>query len=280
LSYTNHMGYWRFMSQTPFFPVPVQNRHDGWTPEKQRKFVAALSQTASVTQAARSVRMSVRSAHRLRQHPLAAEFRAAWDAALGQAWGRLEQVALDRAINGEREMIERNGYLVAERSKPCSDRLLIHLLNARERTQAAERAERAAAHKLALAEAKLAIIIAKSRAEVSRRRKGAPPPPPLPELPVLASDAAAETAALHAFQALGERLVPWPEMDESGAELAADIARDCTVTVERQDAADAEAAPEIPYDYETRLRWEDYRPGGKFAHLAGGDANAPESATG
>ncbi len=69
------------MTQHPFLPVPVQNRADGWTPEKQWKFVEALAQTASITDAVRAVGMSRRSAHRLRMHPEASEFRAAWDAA-------------------------------------------------------------------------------------------------------------------------------------------------------------------------------------------------------
>jgi hypothetical protein len=81
--------------------------------------------------------MSTRSAQRLRRHPLAGDFRAAWDAALAQVWAGLEQVALDRAINGEKETIERDGFLVVELRRPCSDRLLLHLRNARERAQRA-----------------------------------------------------------------------------------------------------------------------------------------------
>jgi hypothetical protein len=67
------MGYWGSMSP----PVPLSPRHDGWTPEKQWRFVEALAATASITQAARMVGMSVRSAQRLRRHPLSGEFRAA-----------------------------------------------------------------------------------------------------------------------------------------------------------------------------------------------------------
>ncbi|WP_426163799.1 hypothetical protein [Sandarakinorhabdus sp. DWP1-3-1] len=261
----------------PFLPVPVQNRADGWTPEKQWKFVEALAQSASLTQAARAVRMSVRSAHRLRQHPQAAAFRAAWDAALGQAWGLLEQVALDRAVNGERETIERDGFLVAERRKPCSDRLLIHLLAAHERTQAAARADRAAAHKLALAEAKLAAIQAGADAP-ARRRKGAAPPPPPPRLP---DDAAAATAALQAFHGHAEAFEYWPELDEAMIEHNALTARNSLPTGWRgpgdapADVADddSEAEDEAPaakgggrepdpatvaYNFANRPRWEDY----------------------
>jgi hypothetical protein len=52
------------MSEQPFPPVPVSPRHDGWTPEKQWRFVEALAATASITQAARMVGMNVRSAQR------------------------------------------------------------------------------------------------------------------------------------------------------------------------------------------------------------------------
>ncbi len=278
------------MIQPPFLPAPVNHRHDGWTPERQWKFVEALSQTASVTKAARSIGMTVRSAHRLRQHPLAGDFRAAWDAALGQAWGMLEQVALDRAINGESETIKRDGYIVAERIKPCSDRLLIHLLASRERAQTAARAERAAAHKLALAEARIAAIQAGADAHARRRGKAAVQP--APPAPVLTSDAAADTAALQAFRALGDAFEAWPELDEALAEaaaaytahyekLAADEAAAAAAGETADDGAEdgadddpddcggatnARARAEDPewgqlsHDYATRPRWEDHMP--------------------
>ncbi|PZN94244.1 MAG: hypothetical protein DCF31_10155 [Alphaproteobacteria bacterium] len=237
----------------------------------------ALAQTASLTQAVRAVRMSARSAYRLRQHPDAGAFRAAWDAALGQAWGLLEQVALDRAVNGERETIERDGFLVAERRKPCSDRLLIHLLAAHERTQAAARADRAAAHKLALAEAKLAAIQAGADAP-ARRRKGAAAPPPLPLLP---DDAAAATAALQAFHGHAEAFEHWPELDEAMIAHNALVAANslptgwqgpgdaCAETMPREPYLEDEAPaaddggrePDpatVAWNFANRPRWEDY----------------------
>jgi hypothetical protein len=239
----------RLMTNHPFSPVPVQPRQDGWTPDRQWKFVEALARTASVTQAARAVRMSPRSAQRLRQHPLARDFRAAWDAALGQAWGQLEQVALDRAINGEKETIEREGFLAVERRRPCSDKLLIHLLNLRERALVAARAERAAEHQRAMAEARLAAIRANSG---PRRSKS-----PLPPAPQLLGDAAAETAALHAFRAKADIFAPWPAMDDPDDQVVPD-----PVQAQRS-WADTEIivapAPSLPTIGDARIRWEDFR---------------------
>ncbi len=249
------------MSQKPFLPITVHHRHDGWTPDKQWSFVEALARTASVVQAVKAVGMSTRSAYRLRNHPEATEFRAAWDAALQQAWGLIDATALDRVINGERETIERNGYLVAERHKPCSDRVLIHMMGVRERAQVAARAERLAAHKLALAEAKLAALLAGGG-----RRRGKAVPPEAPPLPVLADDATAHTAALQAFQAIADRFTAFPDFNEY-----ADGDRECQ---EREAARVAEAiaalglpepeavaAAQAAADaiaFATRPRWEDH----------------------
>ncbi len=150
------------MTHDPLLPSPLQPRHDGWTPARQWVFLQALADTASVTLAARSAGMSVASAHRLRRHPAAGAFRAAWEAALAQNWGRLEQVALERAVNGEVEQIERDGFLVGERRRPCSDRLLIHLLKARERQVANAASEREAARRARAAEARLAKLVGRA----------------------------------------------------------------------------------------------------------------------
>lgn len=253
-------------TQPPFFPVPVHQRHDGWTPERQWTFIETLARTASVTQAARSVGMNVRSAHRLRQYPKAEAFRAAWDAAVRQAWGLLEQVALDRVINGEQETIERDGYNVGMRHKPCSDRLLIHLLAVRERTQDRARADRAEAHKLAMAEARLAAIRARSE---GIGRKGKSRAPSLPDSPVLLDDGGADTAALHALRAHAAAFGDLPGMEEP--ELPRAPAPWCegepTLRPANGIAVQRELGPVLwspPPEYEpqpnyaTRLRWEDF----------------------
>ena len=84
----------------PFDPVPVQPRHDGWTPERQRSFIEALAATACVEDSARAVGMSAKSAHRLRARPDALAFRDAWDVALDFAVGALQAAIFSRAVHG------------------------------------------------------------------------------------------------------------------------------------------------------------------------------------
>jgi hypothetical protein len=57
-------------------------RRDGWTIDRQVKFICALHKTRSVTRAAESVGMSRESAHRLRVRPGHADFARAWDIAV------------------------------------------------------------------------------------------------------------------------------------------------------------------------------------------------------
>ena len=42
----------------PFLPVPLRARADGWTPERQARFIGLLAETGSVVEAARAVGMS------------------------------------------------------------------------------------------------------------------------------------------------------------------------------------------------------------------------------
>ena len=65
-----------------FKPVQLKARHDGWTPNRQIRFIEELAATKSLTRACRSVGMSRASAYKLRDRPEATEFRLAWDAAL------------------------------------------------------------------------------------------------------------------------------------------------------------------------------------------------------
>lgn len=65
-----------------FMPVPARARRDGWTPERQRVFIAALARTGCVGRAAAAAGMSRESAYRLRRREGAARFAAAWDSIL------------------------------------------------------------------------------------------------------------------------------------------------------------------------------------------------------
>ncbi|HEX7854189.1 MAG TPA: hypothetical protein VF503_10880 [Sphingobium sp.] len=114
-----------------FTPVPrKRDRHDGWTPERQRAFLEALADSGSVKHAARSVRMSSEGAYYLRRQPGAEEFAAAWQAALDHGVRRLEDIALDRAINGVEVPVYSYGKLIGTRVVH-NDRLLMFLLRNR-----------------------------------------------------------------------------------------------------------------------------------------------------
>jgi hypothetical protein len=62
--------------------VPVRRRRDGWTPERQFAFIAALALCRCVLEACRRVGMSAEAAYKLARRPDAQSFREAWRAAL------------------------------------------------------------------------------------------------------------------------------------------------------------------------------------------------------
>lgn len=114
-----------------FTPVPRRcERHDGWTPERQRGFIEALAETGSVEAAARAVDMAERGAYELRRQPGAEGFRAAWEAALQLGVARIEDVVMDRALNGVEEPVYSYGKLVGTRRR-YNDRLLMFMLRNR-----------------------------------------------------------------------------------------------------------------------------------------------------
>lgn len=161
-------------------------RLDDWSPARQAGFIQSLETCGSVAAAAEAVGMTEGSAYRLRRHPEAEGFRRAWAVAVKRTWQRVEQVALERVIQGEIEVIEREGQVVMTRRRPCSDRLMIymlqHQLRQRELEIEAFRAEREA------------FELANSRRDEAQRR-----PPPL--------DAeASETRQLRDMQACIEAL--------------------------------------------------------------------------
>jgi len=85
-----------------FKPVPsASRRHDGWTPERQRGFIAALATIGMISAAAAAVGMSRKSAYALlaRAGP-DSSFANAWKEA--QAAGRTTAwfTACERAIHG------------------------------------------------------------------------------------------------------------------------------------------------------------------------------------
>jgi hypothetical protein len=114
-----------------FAPVPrLKERHDGWKPEIQRAFIEALAETGSVKAAARRVGRAAEGAYMLRRQPGAEEFRAAWQAALDLGVQKIEDVAMDRALNGVEVPVYSYGKLIGSRTV-YNDRLLMFMLRTR-----------------------------------------------------------------------------------------------------------------------------------------------------
>ena len=111
-----------------FTPVPRQRRRQtGWSPERQRLFLFALSRCGSVARAARSVGMSARSAYRLAHAPGAEDFVRAWDEAIETGLERLRADSLQHALGGAFVPVFRRGKLVRVEHRRC-DRLAMALL--------------------------------------------------------------------------------------------------------------------------------------------------------
>jgi hypothetical protein len=111
--------------------VAVRVRHDGWTPDKQHDFIAALAETGCVTEAAAAVGMSPKSAYRLRARPDASAFRQSWDIALDYAIRNLSDAAYSRALHGVATPIFYKGEQVGERRR-FDERLTMFLLRYRD----------------------------------------------------------------------------------------------------------------------------------------------------
>jgi hypothetical protein len=109
--------------------VPLRARKDGWTEERQRRFVLLLAAGCGPTEAAAAVGMSKQSAFGLRRREGAQSFAAAWDSAAAYAERRraaaarrkgdhargVEGVLVPRFYRGRLVSIERrvfNGSLI------------------------------------------------------------------------------------------------------------------------------------------------------------------------
>lgn len=114
-----------------FDHVSLRFRHDGWTPERQERFIEALAATGCVEQAARAVGKSVSSAYALKTRAEAQPFRLAWEAALEVGIKRLSEAALSRAIHGTVQPVFYKGEQVGER-RHYDERLTMFLLRYRD----------------------------------------------------------------------------------------------------------------------------------------------------
>ncbi len=100
-------------------------RHDGWTPQRQRAFLRALSETGSVRDACARAQISSTSAYRMRDRSVA--FDRAWRRALAKVAPTIEQAAYERAVLGWEEPVWHGGKIVGHRRR-YSDGLLRLLL--------------------------------------------------------------------------------------------------------------------------------------------------------
>ncbi|WP_284054320.1 hypothetical protein [Stakelama marina] len=114
-----------------FEPVPTRQRHDGWTPDKQREFIEALAASGCVDSACRAVGMSTAAAYNLRARTDAQSFRCAWENALEYAVSRLSDAALSRAIHGVVRPVFYQGEQIGER-RYYDERLAMFLLRYRD----------------------------------------------------------------------------------------------------------------------------------------------------
>ncbi|HTN15231.1 MAG TPA: hypothetical protein VL094_10540 [Sphingomonadaceae bacterium] len=114
-----------------FIPVPrIKQRSNGWSDEVQRDFIEALADSGSVRSAARAVNRAPEGAYQLRRHPEAESFRKAWQAALDLGVQKIEDVAMDRALNGTEVPVYSYGKLIGSRIV-YNDRLLMFMLRNR-----------------------------------------------------------------------------------------------------------------------------------------------------
>ena len=105
-------------------------RRNSITPDRQRAFIAALAATGIVTQAARQIGASLEALYKLRHLPGAEGFSAAWELAIDRGIARLEDCALERAIEGEERVLLRGGEVIA-RWRRHDTQLLMFLLRQR-----------------------------------------------------------------------------------------------------------------------------------------------------
>lgn len=103
--------------------VHAAPRRNSITPDLQRRFVATLAATGIVKQAAKSIGKSLEALYKLRHQPGAEGFAAAWDAALDRGVRRLEDCALERAIQGTSTPIVSGGEILGYWDKPDNNLL-------------------------------------------------------------------------------------------------------------------------------------------------------------
>ena len=112
--------------------VPFRHRHDGWTPERQDRFLERLRGTGCVTEACRAAGLSTTSAYRA-FHRMPG-FAAGWQQALAARKPMLEDAAFERAVRGQLQPLTRLGKVIGQR-RQYSDSLLRFLIEREDRRE-------------------------------------------------------------------------------------------------------------------------------------------------
>lgn len=111
-----------------FAPVPRKTKViRGWTPKKQRGFIAALRESGSVRLSTAEVGMSYEGVYKLRHAPGGEEFARAWDEAVAIGARRVRDVFIDQNIHGIPERVVIGKDVVVERRR-FNHRSMIWLL--------------------------------------------------------------------------------------------------------------------------------------------------------
>ena len=108
-----------------------QPRRNSITPDKQRAFIAHLAATGIVSQAARKIGRSMEALYKLRGRAGAEGFAAAWDAAVDRGVQRVEDCALERAINGVEDWRYTDGHWSSMGTKHNEALVMFFLRNRR-----------------------------------------------------------------------------------------------------------------------------------------------------
>jgi hypothetical protein len=98
-----------------FVPVRTAARRDGWTPARQRAFIAELATHGSVAAAARAVGMTPQTANRLRRRPGAEGFARAWTVAREEGRLKMYEQAVVEARDGRLVPVTYAGRVIGHR---------------------------------------------------------------------------------------------------------------------------------------------------------------------
>lgn len=200
----------------PHSPRTATQRHDGWTPERQRIFLETLAECGTVQDACRAAGMSPASAYALRQRKSGALFALGWAAALRHARERLADELLSRAMHGCTETVERGDEIITRHR--FDNRLSMAMLTRLDRE--AEKFDEAARTVTTVAEDFEALLdcVETGDAEAEAAFVAAHRPPPFaPPKPTLAETelmlALAEADRLKAYAAMRPEDIDTSDLD-------------------------------------------------------------------